>query len=257
MKIALAQMDVQWENKEENLDKAEAFVRDAAGVRCDVIVFPEMFNTGFSMNVSKTVEAEDGQTHRFCARMAAEYSINVIAGYAVKRQRRKLPQNIAAVYDREGNLTASYAKIHPFSYANEQKFYGAGKKTVTFKLDGVPSAIFICYDLRFPEIFREVAENTCVVFVIANWPDERIHHWETLLRARAIENQFYVAGVNRAGAQKDIGYHGHSIVFDPMGKCLCTGDKREELLSAELSPEEVVRTRKEFPFLKDRKRYGL
>ncbi len=254
MKIALAQMDVQWENKQANLEKAEAFIKDAAGARCDVVVFPEMFNTGFSMNVTKIVEDEDGETHRFCSNAASDYSINIIAGYAVKKQRKKMPENIAAVYDRDGKLMTSYSKIHPFKYGKENRYFGSGKKTVTFKLDDVPSSIFICYDLRFPEVFREVADSVYVVFVIANWPDERIHHWETLIRARAIENQFYVAGVNRSGAEKDIGYHGHSIVFDPMGKCLCTGDKREELLSAEISPDEVIRVRKEFPFLKDRKK---
>ncbi len=253
MKIALAQMDVQWENKQANLNKAEAFIKDAAGARCDVVVFPEMFNTGFSMNVSMVAEDEDGETHRFCSKAASDYSINIIAGYAVKKQRKKKPENIAAVYDREGNLLTTYSKIHSFSYAKEDKCYGAGKKTVAFELDDVPSSLFICYDLRFPEVFRDVADKACVVFVIANWPDERIHHWETLLRARAIENQIYVAGVNRAGADIAIGYHGHSIVYDPMGKCLCTGDKREELLTAEIDPDEVIRTRKEFPFLKDRK----
>ena len=124
--------------------------------------------------------------------------------------------------DPNGKLKTKYRKIHPFSYSTENKYYKAGKSPVITKISGMKIGLSICYDLRFPELFRFYAKaKVDLIINIANWPDTRIEHWRTLLKARAIENQCYVAGVNRVGDDPKLHYNGYSSVFDPMGKGDC------------------------------------
>lgn len=252
LKIALIQMNAAWEEKKKNLARAEQFFRKAAREACDVIVFPEMFNTGYSMNIPVIAEDEGGETSRFLSACSRKYSINVLAGFAVRPHRRKKPVNLAAAFDRTGAVIARYAKTHPFSFAQENRYFSCGSTLVTFPLEGIPVSIFICYDLRFPEVFRAVAREVRAVFVLANWPSSRRDHWETLLKARAIENQCFVIGVNRTGKDGNgISYPGASQIFDPLGKNVCTGDRREQYLTCEIDPEEVPMVRSRFPFLDD------
>lgn len=252
MKLALIQMEIVWKNREKNHERALSFIRKAAEQNCDLIVFPEMFNTGFSMDI-KTLN--DGSDTEFLLSDAAKrYGIYIIAGFAVKRHYEERGRNIALVYDREGKAIAQYTKIHPFSYMDEDKFFIAGEKPVIFEIDGTPSSVFICYDLRFPELFRKVAESVHLIFVIANWPFSRIEHWKALLRARAIENQCFVIGVNRTGRDGNgIDYPGSSSIYDPSGIELLSGDSNEEFLLAVIEPSQVHKVRSEFPFLRDRK----
>jgi predicted amidohydrolase len=169
----------------------------------------------------------------------------------VKEHDKEKGRNIAVVYDRRGIRIAAYTKIHPFSFSGEDKYYIAGNDTVIFDIDGIPSSIFICYDLRFPEVFRKVAKNVQAIFVIANWPSSRKDHWEILLKARAIENQCFVIGVNRTGTDGNGHYSGASHIFDPSGNGILFGNDKEEFLSGEINPSEVVEVRSKFPFLKD------
>jgi omega-amidase len=252
MKIALIQMNMDWENTRANLVKAEKFFRKAAGETCDVLVFPEMFNTGFSMNIKSVAEPKKGATFMLLSRLAKQYRINVIAGYAVKPAGRKKADNKALVIDRNGSVLAEYTKIHPFSFAGEDQFFNAGKTPATFRIDGVPGSIFICYDLRFPEKFRTVAREVFLIFVIANWPASRKDHWETLLKARAIENQCFIIGVNRTGKDGNgIIYPGASHVFDPLGNDICSGDAKEQFITCEIDPGVTTEVRSRFPFLAD------
>ena len=219
MKIALIQMDTAWESKTANYARAEKFFKKAAQEACDIIVFPEMFDTGFSMNISALSEDEKGETARVLSGLAKKYGLNVIAGFAAKTPGRKKAKNLAVVFDRSGSVIANYAKMRPFSFADEDKYFSAGNSSVVFSIEGVPASVFICYDLRFPEIFREVAREVRMIFVLANWPDTRKDHWETLLKARAIENQCFVIGVNRTGKDGNgIRYSGASHVYGPTGK---------------------------------------
>lgn len=252
MKIAMVQLNILWEDKNSNLAKAELFIEQAAREKCDLAVFPEMFNTGFSMDVSAVVEAEDGKTGLFLSGLAKSYGINIAAGFAVRRTGEAKGRNTAAAYGRKGELLTSYTKIHPFSFANEDLYYTPGTDTVIFNIDGVPCSIFICYDLRFPEIFRKVAPEVKMIFVPANWPSERKEHWETLLKARAIENLCFIIGVNRTGRDGNgISYPGASQVFGPLGADICKGGETDELVICEVNPEEVSVVRSKFPFLKD------
>lgn len=252
MKIALIQLNIAWESKKTNYEKAESFAKKAAEEKCDVIVFPEMFNTGFSMNVSAIAEDDYGETNSALSEIAKKYSIYLIAGFPVKEQDEEKGRNMAVVYDRTGIRIAAYAKIHPFSFSGEDKYYIAGNNPVVFNIDNTPCSIFICYDLRFPEVFRKVARNVQAVFVIANWPASRRGHWEALLKARAIENQCFVIGVNRIGIDGNaIHYPGASHIFDPLGNDILCGNDKDEFLTGEINPADAAEVRLKFPFLND------
>lgn len=252
MKIAMLQLNILWEDKKANIAKAKMFIKKAALEKCDLVVFPEMFNSGFSMKVSVIGEAEDGETALFLSRLAESYGINLIAGFVVKRTGGEKGRNTAVAYGRKGELLTRYTKIHPFSFAGEDLYYTSGTDTIIFNIDGVPCSIFICYDLRFPEVFREVAPDVRMIFVLANWPSERKEHWEALLKARAIENQCFIVGVNRTGKDGNgLSYPGASHVFGPLGADICFGGENDEFLICEVNPEEVSDVRLKFPFLND------
>lgn len=249
MKIAIAQLNILWENKEENFKKVERLAQKAKC--CDILVLPEMFNTGFSMNTSLS-EIRGGKTEKFLSNLASSLNINIVAGYSLKYYNKA--KNISAVFSRDGRLITTYVKIHPFSLLEEDKYFTSGKSPVVFKIDETPCSVFICYDLRFPEVFRKVADRVSVIFVIANWPSLRDEHWQTLLKARAIENQCFVVGVNRVGVDGNgITYSGHSSVYDPWGESVMIADKKESLNICYLPIEKVSEIRVKYPFLKDRK----
>jgi predicted amidohydrolase len=250
MKIALVQLNIQWESKKLNHRHAEEFIKKAFLEGCDIVVFPEMFNSGFSMNISAIAEDEDGETSLFLSRLAIKYNISLIAGYTVKSICPGKGRNQAVVYDRQGRLVEKFVKLHSFAFANEDQYYSAGNKIVTFDIEGMVSSIFICFDLRFPEVFRRIAKKVQAIFVLANWPSARTEHWEALLKARAIENQCFVIGVNRTGRDGNgIDYSGKSKIFGPLGNEICSGKETEELLIGEIFPHEVSEIRKKFPFL--------
>jgi omega-amidase len=252
MKVALIQLDSVWESKKANLERAAFFTEKAAQEKCDVVVFPELFATGFSMNVPVIADDGYGETASYLSAIARRNAVNLIAGLAMRAPADERARNMAIVFDRKGRPDATYTKIHSFPLSQEGEWYIAGTKTVEFKIDAMPSSVFICYDLRFPELFREVAERVQAMFVIANWPSEREEHWETLLKARAIENQCFVIGVNRTGIDGNgIRYPGASRIFDPLGNVISSGDNTEEFITGEFDPGETDRVRSEFPFLKD------
>jgi predicted amidohydrolase len=145
-----------------------------------------------------------------------------------------------------------YAKIHPFSYAHEHEHYAAGDRHVTVVVEGLRVTLFVCYDLRFADEFWACAEDTDVYLVPANWPEPRREHWRALLRARAIENQAYVVGVNRVGTVKSALYVGDSAIIDPLGQTLAEGGPGETVLTSDVERVTVSAVRREFPFLVDR-----
>ncbi|MFZ5996455.1 MAG: carbon-nitrogen family hydrolase [Nitrospirota bacterium] len=254
MNVALIQFNSRWEAKRENLERAEEFVQRAAEDHCDVVIFPEMFATGFSMNIPAVADEGYGETAIALSHMAKKYSINLIAGYAMVGPGGGKARNMAVVFNRKGQPNVTYTKIHPFSFAGEDKHFIAGTATSTFTIDDLPCSVFICYDLRFPEVFRSVAKEVQAIFVIANWPTSRKAHWEALLKARAIENQCFIIGVNRIGTDGNgIHYPGASHIFDPLGNDLCSGNDTDEYITGALDPAEVERVRSAFPFLNDMK----
>jgi predicted amidohydrolase len=251
MKVYCAQLDIAWENKPENYRRARALFASAQPAAGGLVVLPEMFSTGFSMNVAGISEQGGGGAEQFVKDLAAEFGVYILAG-VVSQAPDRTGLNEAIAISPDGELLARYAKIHPFTLGGELAHYSRGRTIETFQWAGLKVAPFICYDLRFPEIFRSAVKNGVEMFaVIANWPNKREQHWVTLLQARAIENLAFVVGVNRAGKDPQLIYPGRSMIVDPHGTVLADGGPDEGIVSAEIRPEVVRDWRRDFPALKD------
>lgn len=251
MKIALYQMQILWEDKKANLGKLEKQLKAASEQKVELILLPEMSYTGFSMNTEVTKEEGIfGASVAETARLARKYRIAVGFGW-VKACGEKC-ENHYTVVNKDGEVISDYAKLHPFSYSGEdEKFYG-GERLTAFSLEGIPFSGFICYDLRFPEIFQRVSESAHVIMVPANWPARRSHHWKALLQARAIENQVYLLGINCVGMMDGLYYSGDSCVISPDGQILCELHDEEGILICDLS-DDVMQYRSTFPVKQDRR----
>ena len=250
MKIALVQMDLAWERPEENHRRAEQKIQEAAALGCRLVVLPEMFTCGFSFNAAKLAEEEGGPTELFLKDVCEGLGIWILAGVPQRNDGRAV--NNALLCSPNGEIQR-FTKLHPFRFSGEHEHYAAGTDTVTWEVEGLRITPFICYDLRFPEEFRERAAQTDVFVVIASWPERRRAHWQALLKARAIENLCYVCGVNRVGEGGGLSYAGDSVIHDPWGEPLATASGQEALLVAELSAARVAEVRKTFPALDDRR----
>jgi omega-amidase len=251
MNLVGVQIDIAWEDKEENFNRVRALLEESEIASDSLIVLPEMFATGFSMNVAEIAEPQNGPVQKFMAELASEHKSHVVGG-VVTEGKNGLGRNEAVVFDPTGNETARYCKLHPFSFGNETDHYEAGNKIVTFNWAEYVVAPFICYDLRFPEPFRTATRrNAHIMLVIANWPAARADHWSALLKARAIENQAYIAGINRCGADPKNNYSGASTIIDPQGKILAEADDTPTLIQAKLDMDSLKDYRATFPALQD------
>lgn len=255
MRLALAVWNPLWEAKEENKEKAERLIEKAARYGNSLILFPEMTLTGYSMKIDKIGESrKNSPTCRFFQHLSEKYRIAVGFGYTVVTEEKKnrFGENCFAVV-KDGTMLGNYTKIHPFSFAGEHRIYRGGNRLCQVRLDNMTFGLYICYDLRFPEVFRAAANHCQVMAVIASWPEERKSQWEALLCARAIENQCYVIGVNRTGEGNHIIYpQKGSFVFDPYGNHVLL-EERDGLLLCEINPDMVDECRHKFPFLQDRR----
>ena len=249
MNISLVQYNPSWEDKKKNKDKILLLLKGETS-KSDLLIFPEMTLTGFSMNAEKLSEEKEGKSFQFFSELAKKFSTHIMTGIIEKEGNDYF--NTLLHIDASGGLVNYYRKIHPFSFSNEDKFYKGGEKHVTTEIDEWKIGLSICYDLRFPELFRFYAkERVDLIINIANWPVTRIEHWRTLLKARAIENQCYVAGVNRVGTNPTVEYNGCSSVFDPMGKEIISVEDEEKIISVVIEKEKVKQVRERFPFLND------
>lgn len=252
MRVACCQFDIAWEDKAANYRRVEALVHASSLPRGTLLLLPEMFATGFSMNAAGIAEAIDGPTAAFVAGLARRGEIHVLAGVVAAGDGTGRPRNEAVLFGPDGRLACRYAKVHRFTFAGEHEHYDAGDRAVTCAVAGWRVQPAVCYDLRFPELFRgpggRGAELICV---IANWPAERASHWRALLQARAIENQAYVAAVNRCGRDPNAAYSGRSQVIDPRGEVVADAGTGEAVISAELDLDELRVYRATFPALCD------
>lgn len=253
IKITLAQYNIKWEDKIANQKKCEKLIRNAKNKGVDLIIFPEMTLTGYSMNIAKISESEaSSPTISFFKKLAKRYNINIIFGVVLKEKNKKA-KNMAMILDSKGKIISRYQKIHPFSYAKENKYFEAGQKLSVFKIKNVKCAMVICYDLRFPGLFEAISRHQPdAIIVIANWPQKRIKHWDLLLKARALDTQSFLVGVNRIGTGNNIKYNGHSSVYSPSGDRMYLA-KKEKINSIFLDKKLIINTRKQFPSLKDKK----
>lgn len=251
MHVFGVQLDIQWENKAANFARVRELIRAAAPPPDSLVALPEMFATGFSMNAKSIAEYPGGETEIYCADLAREFSIYILGGLVTPSCDGR-GTNQTVVFSPDGDIVLRYAKIHPFSFSGEDKYYAAGEEISLFEWRGFQVAPFICYDLRFPEIFRAGVKKGANLFVvIANWPASREEHWTTLLRARAIENQAYVLGVNRCGNDPKSHYSGRSQIIDPRGQIIADGGENEGVIGADLDLTALKKYRADFPALAD------
>lgn len=252
LRVGLAQMDLVWENKEENIKKAEQMIIDAVKKQIDYLLFPEMSLTGFSMNVNVIGEKKDkSETLEVFSEFGKRYNVFIGIGYVEKRKEKAY--NRYAIINPNGEVLIDYAKIHPFSYGEEGIYYTGGSKIEKADIKGVQTVPFICYDLRFPEVFQIASKDSCFITIAANWPKQRREHWITLLKARAIENQCYIAGVNRVGIGNGLEYSGDSMIISPYGEILSKKIEGEGIISADIDVTFALSYRNDFCLKKDRK----
>lgn len=250
MRVAGLQMDIAWEDPAENFLRAKALARTAAEAGARLIVLPEMFATGFTMNSAKAA-AHAPKTREFLADLAVHLDAFVAGGFVEPGD--TLPVNTCAVFAPDGRELGKYEKIHPFTLAKEDEHYAAGETLLTIPIEGLRVTPVICYDLRFPELFRVAAQETDLFLVVANWPERRGDAWRTLLRARAIENQAFVLGVNRVGEGGGLNHRGDTALLDPLGLEIDAASVEPAVVSGEVDPTTVAEAREHFGFLADRR----
>lgn len=249
MRVFGFQTDIAWEDRFANFSRIDALAQECGPIEADsLVVFPELSTSGFTMNVAAVAEPRDGDSAQFFSGFAKKHHCNVIAGVATMGDEPGTGANEAACYSPDGTEAARYRKMNPFVVAGEGNHYPAGSSPVVYQIGDWKVSPLICYDLRFPEPFRTAtAMGAELIVVIANWPAIRVDHWTTLLRARAIENQACVVGVNRAGTDPTLEYPGASIILGPQGEILAAADDSATVISAVLDHEKLLKWRRDFP----------
>ena len=252
MRIAAIQHDIVWEDRDANFERLAPQVAQAVGTGAELVLLTETFSTGFSMTPG-IGEPEGGPSAQFLQERAAEHGVWVAGSCPEVAPDGQLPYNSFVLAGPDGTVHR-YRKLHPFTHGGEHERFRAGEKPVTVEVGGLRVTPFVCYDLRFADVFWSAALDTDVYLVTANWPAARRLHWQTLLQARAIENQAYVVGCNRVGTAGDGTEHtGDSRIVSPMGELLATAAGVETVLVADVDPAEVAATRERLQFLADRR----
>lgn len=253
MKVALIQHDLTFEDAPATLAHLGPLVDGAAARGARLVLLTEMFATGFSMATDRVAEpAGDGPGARFLAEAAARTGATVAGSLAVRDAGSSRPVNRFLFAFPDGKA-ACYDKIHPFSFGGEDRHYEAGDRVASLRVGDVAVTPFVCYDLRFADVFWEVAQATDAYVLVANWPASRQAHFRALAVARAIENQAYLLATNRVGSGGGIDYAGGTIAVDPFGEVLAEAGSEEETLLVEVDPARVAAVRDRYRFLADRR----
>jgi predicted amidohydrolase len=262
VKIGVVQHDIVWEDRAANLARLAPQVARAAAAGAELVLLSETFSTGFSMTPG-IGEPEGGPSSAFLREQAAEHGVWVAGSCpeiaadvgGAGGGTPALPFNSFVLAGPDGTVHR-YRKLHPFTHGGEHERFRAGEGPLTVEIGGLRITPFICYDLRFADVFWRAAPTTDVYLVTANWPAARRLHWQTLLQARAIENQAYVVGCNRVGVAGDGTEHaGDSRIVSPMGELLATAAGVETIVLADVDAAEVAATRDRLRFLPDRRRW--
>lgn len=248
--IALIQMDIVWENKEANLfnynQTIDTLKQEHPGI--DLIILPEMFSTGFTMNPAPVAETMQGATIEWMKEISADYEV-ALCGSLIIEENGKFYNRF--VFVKPDHSFVYYDKKHLFAFAGEDEFFEAGNEQVNLIYKGWSINLFICYDLRFPVWCKNTNLADLMIFV-ANWPDKRIHHWKALLPARSIENQCFVIGMNRLGTDaNDLSYSGQSSIYDPTGNNILNMGSKDGYAVCLLHKNMIAETRDKTPFWKD------
>ena len=253
LRVSLVQTNQVWENKQENLAKYERLLED---VDTDLIILPEMFHTGFSLNAKTLAEQyNDSQGINWLKQLAQQKNAAVYTSLIIEENNNFFNRGVFIYPDQ---TVIYYDKRKSFTLAGENEIFQSGTKETIVRYKGWNIQLQICYDLRFPELVRNrIGPNQKpvydVILYVANWPEKRNNHWVGLLKARAIENQCYVAGVNRVGVDGNkLIYSGYSVVFDSLGEQIIINQKTEKVETVKLSMDDLINNRELLPFLKDR-----
>lgn len=253
MKISLIQTSLTWENPQANRDNFETLI-NSIQEQTDIIILPEMFFTGFTMTPKTVAETMDGETVKWMKDMAATKDCAVTGSLVIEENGNYYNRLLFVLPDGE---IKTYDKRHLFSLAGEDKAYTAGADRLIINYRGWKISPFVCYDLRFP-VFSRNTNDIDLMLYVANWPAPRVAAWDALLKARAIENMCYVAGVNRTGQDNNgHNYLGHSQLLDELGANVVVPTENEGVFTAELSREKMLETRNKFQFLNDRDSFSL
>ena len=255
MRICAVQMNVVKGDRTANRTAAARLVSEVMSSSCppDVIVLPELWSTGYDLGRAAELASPMGREDAaFLGELAVRHHI-VFAGGSVLSERDGRIYNRAQIIDRQGSHVAGYDKIHLFRLMDEDRYLSPGEEVLSLELEGMHCGFAICYDIRFCELIRKMAvAGAEALFVSAEWPMPRCGHWETLLRARAIENQMYVVACNRCGVTEGEEFAGHSMIIAPDGTVLACAGSGEEYICADFDPDLVRRTRQTIPVFQDR-----
>lgn len=256
MKITLGQLDVRRSDPRHNLELIRDCAAEASASGSDLLCVPEMATTGFDWKDQKLLDSAESQ-HAELAVIAKECGL-AICGSFLERAPSGKPANTLLYFNRNGEVLAKYRKIHLFSLFNEDQFVEPGQELVVADIGHGKAGFGICYDLRFPELFREYTNRGAILQILpAAFPHPRLEHWRTLLKARAIENQCYFVAVNQAGVEglgDKVGsahYFGHSMIVDPWGEIVAEAGEEPELLHADIDLGLVEATRSKLTALED------
>lgn len=259
LKVTLIQTPLHWQDKQANISMLEEKIWEIEE-ETDLIVLPEMFNTGFSMEAEKMAEPMNLHTFKWMRQMASQKKAVVTGSYIVNENGKYFNR---LIWMQPDGAYFTYDKRHLFRMANEDEHYSPGQKDLIVELKGWKIKPLVCYDLRFPVWCRNKSNDQNeleydLTLFVANWPAVRVNAWDTLLQARAIENVSYCLGVNRIGDDGNgIPHNGHSAIYGPKGNALYFADDREEIKTVSLSGEELVRFREKFPAQLDADRFVI
>jgi omega-amidase len=253
MNVALIQAPLVWENPKANCDYFEEKIKSVSD-EIDLVILPEMFSTGFTMNPSEVWETMEGETISLLKNLAKARNL-AITGSLIIKEDDEFYNRLVFIFP-SGEIK-KYDKRHLFSLADEEKVYTAGKDKLIVDYLGWKICPLICYDLRFPVFARNVEAYDLLIYV-ANWPKVRINAWDILLKARAVENMTYTIGVNRIGEDvNDFAHSGHSQVVDFLGNYMVEPQNSEAILITTLDKKEMLKTRKRLGFLNDRDNFSI
>ncbi|PLT34984.1 carbon-nitrogen family hydrolase [Bacillus sp. V5-8f] len=253
-KIACIQLDITFGEPDANYRSVEAKLSEAANTGADVIVLPELWTTGYDLTrLDEIADHEAKRTIRFLKESAKKYKVHLIGGSVAKKTQGGV-YNTLLIVNNKGELVKEYDKLHLFKLMDEHHFLQPGQKDGLFHLEDILLAGFICYDIRFPEWIRtHTSKGAQAIFVVAEWPKPRLAHWRSLLIARAIENQCFVIGVNRAGSDPANEFAGHSLIIDPWGEVIGEAGEKEEILAADIDFNKTSEVRNMIPVFQDRR----
>lgn len=248
--LSLCQFPIDFLNWEENKKQASIYIEEAVTKGCDLLLFPEMCLTGISPVEAAPMTDFDSKNLAFFTEMANKHHLAIGFGWGKEHTEGKL-ENHYTVVDENGEILSDYIKIHPFTYGGEDKFFVRGRDYHIFTYKGFRIATFICYDMRFPEIFQAASKECDLIVIAANWPSPRNMHWKVLSQARAIENQVYLAVCNCVGNVGGLIYSGDSTIYRPDGEIIERISDIPGLITQTIT-NDVHRYRETFPVKQDR-----